>query len=1373
MSEETVRVLVRCRPINTREKNLSCKMVVKMDSSMGQVKLSKPNSDAAPKVFTFDGAYYIDSTSETIYEDCAFPLVDSVLEGFNATVFAYGQTGCGKSFTMEGIPDPPQHRGITPRSFEHIFQEVQVRDNTRFLVRASYLEIYNEMVRDLLNPKGLNLDLREDPNKGVYVQGLSMHEVKSAKELIKVMAKGTQQRSVGATAMNADSSRSHSIFTVWVEMCETSDDSQDKIRAGKLNLVDLAGSERQSKTQAEGARLKEATKINLSLSALGNVISALVDGKSKHIPYRDSKLTRLLQDSLGGNTKTLMIAAISPADNNYDETLSTLRYANRAKNIMNKAKINEDPKDALLREYQEEITKLKAMLAGKVPLQEPNSSPQATKQYNEEKLRLQMEEKKRSEVQEIEAKLQEEYDNKLAELEARFGQNADPDKLEEEFTRITEDYETKKANIQVSGVSENSTGGLGGRTTAVIGKDGEPLIALALPDGRYIKTKLDDDGQLRPLLDQDGNSIEVVGATELPIQHENNNKSGGMNFVPSTVIDAEGNQVAALIGPDGRPVVAKINPQGQLEPETDENGNFKYMEERNMEGGSSQGSDSIQPGSASTLGFQSSFEPLALNTVRIVEQVRVHVPVVAMSKDGMVQPGVLCEEGIIACGKLLEDGTFQAICDEIDGSPIPLKSVDNSPVFRCKSGCTPVIVSGPDDLEIGCAWFNGQFARAEVDVNGVLRPIMDSNNEPELIKYANGDPREVLPAARIDTGEHLSLFTSAVAIGPTGAIIPSVLGANGNPLKATNETRGLEPVRDDKNQTQAVYGPSGNIELITSPCKPVCLLDKSTGEVVVGVENAEGKFCKAKLDSASGELQAIVGADGWPHELDDVTLLNPSVSIMQQSLPKLSAVLGQDGLPTPALFGASGVPIEARVSQEGKVEAVRDEHGQLIVVKGPNGSPAERVQASNSLVVKDQQENLVVSVTLPDQQVARAKVGEDGMLQAAQDASGQYEIVNRASEPKTLKMAGRMDQMVVVNDGGQAVPVFLDADGSHLKLGLNRLGVLETMHDAKGRKVRLKGQASGIKLKPILEESPMNENTIPDDARETPLSPDIDDAILEQKLKEKLEQLQANTIGANGGESQEKEKVKEELKRKKSRAERRRRERLRKAAENAEDDGILEEIYENMADEIKGTRDKLRKAKEALKAARQETIDLNVEFERERQDMLEDIRKQAQQIKYQAAVLEKIQPLVRRDCNYFNLDKIKSQSVWDEDSQQWTLPPVTTARGGSAASMDENWNKNEDEQLRKRLDKPRDSKYFQSKRAEQLLGSLGAREQQIKEEMQSRAARFNANGPPTSERSKQLLKEARSHRKGRNPPALGPLRQRGPGGEHFTEDDWL
>uniref|UniRef100_A0A5F9CE71 Kinesin-like protein n=1 Tax=Oryctolagus cuniculus TaxID=9986 RepID=A0A5F9CE71_RABIT len=339
--------------MNQRERELSCQPVVTMDCARGQCFIQNPGAaDEPPKQFTFDGAYHTDHVTEQIYNEIAYPLVEGVTEGYNGTIFAYGQTGSGKSFTI----------GIIPTAFEHVFESCA--ENTKFLVRASYLEIYNEDVRDLLGANTKQkLELKEHPEKGVYVKGLSMHTVHSVAQCERVMETGWKNRSVGYTLMNKDSSRSHSIFTISIEIYAVDERGKDHLRAGKLNLVDLAGSERQSKTGATGERLKEATKINLSLSALGNVISALVDGRCRHIPYRDSKLTRLLQDSLGGNTKTLMVACLSPADNNYDESLSTLRYANRAKNIKNKPRINEDPKDALLREYQEEIKRLKAILA--------------------------------------------------------------------------------------------------------------------------------------------------------------------------------------------------------------------------------------------------------------------------------------------------------------------------------------------------------------------------------------------------------------------------------------------------------------------------------------------------------------------------------------------------------------------------------------------------------------------------------------------------------------------------------------------------------------------------------------------------------------------------------------------------------------------------------------------------------------------------------------------------------------------------------------------------------------------------------------------------------------------------------------------------
>ncbi|XP_076790010.1 kinesin-like protein KIF17 isoform X3 [Arvicanthis niloticus] len=462
MASESVKVVVRCRPMNKRERELSCQSVVTVDCARGQCFIQNPGAaDEPPKQFTFDGAYYIEHFTEQIYNEIAYPLVEGVTEGYNGTIFAYGQTGSGKSFTMQGLPDPPCQRGIIPRAFEHVFESVQCAENTKFLVRASYLEIYNEDVRDLLGADTKQrLELKEHPEKGVYVKGLSMHTVHNVAQCERVMETGWKNRAVGYTLMNKDSSRSHSIFTINIEIYAVDERGKDHLRAGKLNLVDLAGSERQSKTGATGERLKEATKINLSLSALGNVISALVDGRCKHIPYRDSKLTRLLQDSLGGNTKTLMVACLSPADNNYDETLSTLRYANRAKNIKNKPRINEDPKDALLREYQEEIKRLKAILAqqmgpgnlsallstqtppGPVQSEEKLLSPTTVQQDTEAEKQM----------------IREEYEERLARLKADYeAEQESRVRLQEDITAMRNSYDVKLSTLQENLRKEKET----------------------------------------------------------------------------------------------------------------------------------------------------------------------------------------------------------------------------------------------------------------------------------------------------------------------------------------------------------------------------------------------------------------------------------------------------------------------------------------------------------------------------------------------------------------------------------------------------------------------------------------------------------------------------------------------------------------------------------------------------------------------------------------------------------------------------------------------------------------------------------------------------------------------------------------------------
>lgn len=363
--KESIQVVVRCRPLNRKEKDENRSSIIDVDVAARQVAIKNPDFPAeAPKSFTFDGTYDENTQQKLFYEESCFGIIESSLEGFNSTIFAYGQTGCGKSYTMQGYTDNDESRGVIPNAFAHIFQCINASTDVEFLIRCSYLELYNEEIRDLLasskNPG--KCELKEDANKGIYVKGLSDVVVESEADMARMLEKGLQSRSTASTLMNAESSRSHSIFTITIEMStKDKDTGKEMLRVGKINLVDLAGSERQKKTGATDSTLKEGIKINLSLSALGNVISALSEG-SKHIPYRDSKLTRLLQDSLGGNSKTMMIAAISPADYNYDETMSTLRYANRAKNIKNKPKINEDPKDAIIREFKEEIERLRQML---------------------------------------------------------------------------------------------------------------------------------------------------------------------------------------------------------------------------------------------------------------------------------------------------------------------------------------------------------------------------------------------------------------------------------------------------------------------------------------------------------------------------------------------------------------------------------------------------------------------------------------------------------------------------------------------------------------------------------------------------------------------------------------------------------------------------------------------------------------------------------------------------------------------------------------------------------------------------------------------------------------------------------------------------
>lgn len=301
----------------------------------------------------------MDSLQTDIFDFSIRPTVDDLLNGYNGTVFAYGQTGAGKSYTMMGSDiDDTEGKGIIPRIVEQIFASILTSpSNIEYTVRVSYMEIYMERIRDLLVPQNDNLPVHEEKSRGVYVKGLLEVYVSSVQEVYEVMRRGGTARAVAATNMNQESSRSHSIFVITVTQKNLETGSA---KSGQLFLVDLAGSEKVGKTGASGQTLEEAKKINKSLSALGMVINALTDGKSSHIPYRDSKLTRILQESLGGNSRTTLIINCSPSSYNDAETISTLRFGVRAKAIKNKAKVNAELSPAelkqLLRKAQGQVT---------------------------------------------------------------------------------------------------------------------------------------------------------------------------------------------------------------------------------------------------------------------------------------------------------------------------------------------------------------------------------------------------------------------------------------------------------------------------------------------------------------------------------------------------------------------------------------------------------------------------------------------------------------------------------------------------------------------------------------------------------------------------------------------------------------------------------------------------------------------------------------------------------------------------------------------------------------------------------------------------------------------------------------------------------
>uniref|UniRef100_F6Q5L9 Kinesin-like protein unc-104 n=1 Tax=Ciona intestinalis TaxID=7719 RepID=F6Q5L9_CIOIN len=384
----SVKVAVRVRPFNSREKERKGKCIIQMNGATTVISNPKQPRDN-PKSFNFDYSYWSHTSpkdenfasQKQVYNDLGVEMLQHAFDGYNVCIFAYGQTGAGKSYTMMGKHDSLEQGGIIPQMCQEMFTRISestennnlndTEGNVTFSVEVSYMEIYCEQVRDLLNPKNnKNLRVREHPLLGPYVEDLSKLAVQSFSDINNLMDEGNKARTVAATNMNATSSRSHGVFNiVFTQKRQDFITNLETEKVSKISLVDLAGSERAESTGAKGKRLKEGANINKSLTTLGKVISALADQKAKskkkrgeYIPYRDSVLTWLLKENLGGNSKTAMIAAISPADINYDESLSTLRYADRAKQIRCNAVVNEDPNARLIRELKEEVERLRQVL---------------------------------------------------------------------------------------------------------------------------------------------------------------------------------------------------------------------------------------------------------------------------------------------------------------------------------------------------------------------------------------------------------------------------------------------------------------------------------------------------------------------------------------------------------------------------------------------------------------------------------------------------------------------------------------------------------------------------------------------------------------------------------------------------------------------------------------------------------------------------------------------------------------------------------------------------------------------------------------------------------------------------------------------------
>ncbi|KAK6502834.1 kinesin motor protein cin8 [Arthrobotrys musiformis] len=442
--ETNVQVVVRCRGRNDREIQENSAVILSTPGGPrgNEVLVSMGPMSLSNKTYMFDRVFGPEADQSMIYDDVVAPILEEVLAGFNCTIFAYGQTGTGKTYTMTGDMKPyfdtySDGAGIIPRALHNLFTQLDA-DGSEHIVKCSFIELYNEELRDLLSVDDtIKLKMFEDSSKkgGVVINGMEERYAKNASDGVSLLQEGSKKRQVAATKCNDLSSRSHTVFTIIVQVKDTGPDGEEYMRTGKLNLVDLAGSESVGRSGAENKRAKEAGMINQSLLSLGRVITALVE-KNNYIPYRESKLTRLLQDSLGGRTKTCIIATVSPAKVNLEETISTLNYAATAKNIENKPQLNQlMTKRAVIKEYITEIERLKADLNATRQKHGVYMSEEHFQQLNREN--------------DTRKTLVEEHERKIAVLEQQLRTARENlEKNLKSFTDLKKDYESQTVSLE-------------------------------------------------------------------------------------------------------------------------------------------------------------------------------------------------------------------------------------------------------------------------------------------------------------------------------------------------------------------------------------------------------------------------------------------------------------------------------------------------------------------------------------------------------------------------------------------------------------------------------------------------------------------------------------------------------------------------------------------------------------------------------------------------------------------------------------------------------------------------------------------------------------------------------------------------------------